>query len=271
VIDPEELHLLAGAYALDALTGPEKDRFEEYLRTSEEARAEVASLSDAAVAIGLAITPVDPPPVLKARLMDQIAHTPQLAPLETPRVIPNVGTPRKESNESAPVGRPVSASPAAARAAARWYTRPAAVLAAAAAAVAIFIGGTIVGLAGARQVEQQASDLTQIYAAPDSQQGKASVAGGGKATFVWSAQLGRSAVVITQLPKLGQGKTYELWYIDTRSNATPAGIFDAASSGTTVELLDGTMTAGDTLGITVEPAGGSEKPTSAPIVAVPSA
>jgi anti-sigma-K factor RskA len=172
--------------------------------------------------------------------------------------------------EAAPFEQTVSAAETRA-AGARWYMRPATVLVAGAVAVAIFIGGTLDGLAGASQVEQQASDLTQIYAAPDSRQAKASVAGGGEATFVWSVQLGQSAVVITRLPMLKQGKTYELWYIDTRSNATPAGIFDASSSGATVELLDGEMAAGDTLGITIEPAGGSEKPTSAPIVAVPSA
>ncbi|MDQ1597149.1 MAG: hypothetical protein QOI70_573 [Microbacteriaceae bacterium] len=268
--DSEELHLLAGAYVLDALTAPERDRFEEYLRTSEEARAEVASLSHTAVALGLATVPVTPPAGLKARLMDQIAHIPQSAPLEPPRAVPGADAARGP-DESARATPPVSPSPAAARAAAHWYARPVAVLVAAAAAVVLFVGGTIVGLAGARQVEQQASDLTQIYAAPDSQQAKAGVSGGGMATFVWSAELGRSAVVIRQLPQLGQGKTYELWYIDTQSKAKPAGIFDAASSGTTVELLDGTMTPGDTLGITIEPAGGSEKPTSAPIVAVPSA
>ncbi len=83
--------------------------------------------------------------------------------------------------------------------------------------------------------------------------------------------LRQSAVVIDKLPKLADGKTYELWYIDTKSNATPAGIFNAASSGTTVRVLAGAMTAGDTLGITIEPSGGSKTPTTAPIVAVPSA
>ena len=252
--DRDELHLLSGAYALNALDGVEKARFEAYLLTAEEARAEVASLSDTAVLIGLASEPVAPPAELRARLMAQIAVTPQLPAIQAARP-PLVSIPSKAST----------------RATARWFNRPVAILAAAAAAVALFVGGNVLGLANANHGEQQAASLTAIYSASDSRQSKANVAGGGTATFVWSAELRRSAVLINELPSLADGKVYELWYIDAKSNATPAGTFSAAASGATVRILDGKMTGGDTLGITVEPQGGSKKPTSAPIVAVASA
>ena len=137
--------------------------------------------------------------------------------------------------------------------------------------VALFVGGNILGLSAADESQQQAAAVSAIVSAKDSQQAKAAVAGGGTATFVWSVGLRQSAVVIDKLPKLTGDKTYELWYIDKGSHATPAGIFNAASSGTTVSVLAGLMSAGDTFGITVEPSGGSHKPTTAPIVAVPSA
>lgn len=274
--DREELHLLSGAYALNALDGDEKDRFEAYLLNSEEVRAEVASLSDTAVLIGLSTHPVAPPADLKARLMAQIAETPQLAPL--PAVRPTLtAVPRTQPDGAAEAIRTASlgSSPAATKAASRWggahwYTRPASILVAAAAAVALFVGGNVIGLSAANEAQQQAAAISSIVSASDSQQAKADVAGGGKATFVWSAGLKKSAVVIDKLPKLADSKTYELWYIDKASKATPAGTFNAASSGTTVKLLSGAMAQGDTLGITVEPSGGSKKPTSAPIVAVPS-
>ena len=282
--DREELHLLSGAYALDALDGEEKTRFEAYLLTSEEARAEVASLSDTAVLIGLATDSVAPPADLKARLMAQIAVTPQLAPLPAvrptltavPPVLPEAPSQQDGAAEAIRIASlgtsPRAATKAASRwAGTRWYTRPTSMLVAAAAAVALFVGGNILGLSAANESQQQAAAISAIVAASDSQQAKALVAGGGKATFVWSVSLRRSAVVIDKLPKLSSGKTYELWYIDRGSNATPAGIFNAASSGTTVRVLAGAMTAGDTLGITVEPSGGSKSPTTAPIVAVPSA
>ena len=287
--DREELHLLSGAYALNALDGDEKDRFEAYLLTSEEARAEVASLSDTAVMIGLSTNSVAPPADLKARLMAQIAVTPQLAPLPAVRplltAVPPVSTGTTSSRETsqemksqqdaaATAIRTASlgtSSRAMTKAASHWYTRPASILVAAAAAVALFVGGNVLGLSAANESQQQAAAISSIVSASDSQRAKADVAGGGKATFVWSVGLRQSAVVIDQLPKLADSKTYELWYIDKASRATPAGTFNAASSGTTVKLLSGAMTEGDTLGITVEPSGGSQAPTTAPIVAVPSA
>ena len=284
--DREELHLLSGAYSLDALEGDEKARFEAYLLTSDETRAEVASLSDTAVLIGLSTAPVAPPADLRARLMAQIAVTHQRAPLAATRptlsavpaiTAPQHGSPQQDSSaEAIRTASLGTSSRAATKAAARWagahwYTRPASILVAAAAAVALFVGGNILGLSTGNQSQQQSAAISAIVSASDYQQAKADVTGGGTATFVWSVGLKQSAVVIDKLPKLADGKTYQLWYIDKGSNATSAGIFNAASSGTTVSVLSGAMAAGDTFGITVEPSGGSKTPTTAPIVAVPSA
>ena len=282
--DREELHLLSGAYALNALEGEEKKRFEAYLLTSKELRAEVNSLSETAVSIGLATEPVSPPAELKTRIMAQIAVTPQLAPLRDPRPtlmavsaispdanVQQLPSPQGGAAEDIRTARVEAPSRATARAAARWYTRPTVILAAAAAAVVLFVGGNILGLSAADESQQQAAAVSAIVSAKDSQQAKAAVAGGGTATFIWSVGLEQSAVVIDKLPKLGSGRTYQLWYIDKGSHATPAGTFNAASSGATVSVLAGAMSVGDTFGITVEPSGGSKKPTTAPIVAVSSA
>jgi anti-sigma-K factor RskA len=269
----EELHLLTGAYALNALEGTEKDRFEAYLLTSEEARAEVASLSDTAVALGLATEPVAPPADLRARLMAQIAITPQLAP--TPAARATLAAVPASAPDAAARGihsaSTSTPSRASVKAASRWYTRPASILVAAAAAVALFVGGNILGLSNANQTEQQAKAVSSIVAAGDSKLVKAKVSGGGDATFVWSPSQQKSVVLLDKLPVLASDKTYELWFIDAKSNATPAGTFNASDSGSTVKIMDGKMSNGDTLGITVEPSGGSKQPTTAPIVAVASA
>jgi hypothetical protein len=175
VTDREELHLLSGAYALNALDGDEKGRFEAYLLTSEEARAEVASLSDTAVMIGLSTNSVAPPADLKARLMAQIAVTPQLAPLPAVRplltAVPPVSTGTTSSRETsqemksqqdaaATAIRTASlgtSSRAMTKAASHWYTRPASILVAAAAAVALFVGGNVLGLSAANESQQQAA------------------------------------------------------------------------------------------------------------------
>ncbi|WP_394768693.1 anti-sigma factor domain-containing protein [Lacisediminihabitans sp.] len=279
--DRNELHLLAGAYALGALDDADRARFEEYLLTSEEARAEVASLSDTAVILGLASTPEAPPADLKARLMAQIAVTPQLAPLgaaEAPVLsavasVDSTPAPAVDAEPSADAARAIrraSESPAQAKATARWYTRPVTVLVAAAAAVALFVGGNLLGLANSNDGQQQATKFAELTSASDVQRSVSPVAGGGTATLFWSLDLERSAVVIDKLPALPAGKTYQLWYIDT-AGAKPAGTFDAARSGSTLRVLDGAIASGDTVGITVEPSGGSKKPTTKPIVAIPSA
>jgi anti-sigma-K factor RskA len=62
---------------------------------------------------------------------------------------------------------------------------------------------------------------------------------------------------------------YELWYIDS-SGARAAGTF-TTDGGRTITVLQGTMAAGDTVGVTVEPAGGSVKPSTDPVIVIASA
>ena len=274
----DDLHLLAGAYALGALDESEREEFEKYLLTSEEARAELAAFTDTAVMLGMSTTPVTPPPSLKGDIMARIAVTPQLPALESETASAAERTDAAPANVTSMFAeRDIRSTPsetaAERKAARRWYARPANILIAAAAAAVIFVGGTALGTAlnaPTQQVEPQAVGLTEISAAADAQRAEAAVAGGGNATVIWSAQLERSAVVISDLPALPSDKTYELWYIDG-SHITPAGTFSAEATGKTVRVLDGKMSSGDTIGITVEPKGGSKKPTTEPVVAIPTA
>lgn len=255
----EELHLLAGAYALGALDESEREDFENYLLTSEEARAEVAALSDTAVMLGLASAPITPPASLKASILAQVAVTPQHSVIE----------PEASNVTSIFDARPVHAAGRTTVAQRRWYARPATFLVAAAAAVAIFLGANVVGFVNNNTEQaQQAASVTQISAAADSQHATSKVTGGGTATVIWSNTLQKSAVVMSKLPALPSGKTYELWYI-TGSDMRAAGTFEPASDSTMSVVLKGRMSAGDTIGITVEPAGGSTKPTTNPVVTIP--
>ncbi|MCU1512973.1 MAG: hypothetical protein JWO10_63 [Microbacteriaceae bacterium] len=273
--DREELHLLAGAYALGALDEAEREEFENYLLTSEEARAEVASLSDTAVMLGLATEPVAPSTALKASILARVAATPQLAPETAAQGSVAVVTPIEASRatfaaprESSHVIREVSGSKASTRAQARWFARPATILAAAVAAIALFAGGTALGISNSQTGQsQQAASFGELSAASDVQRAEAKVAGGGDATVIWSVKQQRSAVLIDKLPALSADKTYELWYIDG-SGATAAGTFNATKDGKTVKMLDGKMSRGDTVGVTVEPKGGSTRPSTDPILVV---
>ncbi|MDH6237887.1 anti-sigma factor [Cryobacterium sp. CG_9.6] len=271
--DGESVAELAGAYALDALSDAERADFQAYLSTSGAARAEAAELSDTAVALGLAAAPVTPSAALRSNLMAMIASTPQLAPLSATPVIPTaVNT--HASAPTAPVDDlvvPVTTAgsgAASVRAQQRWFQRPAQLLLAAAAAVVLFVGGTFAGQAvnNNQFVEQQAAGMVQITAASDSERAVTTTADGHDATLVWSNALGLSAVLLDDLPSLGSDRDYQLWYINA-AGAASAGTFDSTGSGTSWRVLDGAMHTGDTVGITVEPRGGSEQPTTAPIVA----
>jgi anti-sigma-K factor RskA len=212
--------------------------------------------------------------------MAKLSSTPQLprevplspvpdatAPVETP--IPDAIAPAETPVPDARLAS--TATPAEARARARWFARPTTLVAGIAAAAALFIGGGVVGTAvsggfGTSPVtDVSASGLAEITAAEDSQRSTVPVEGGGTATLVWSNSLGRSAVLVDGLATLPDGKVYEAWYIDA-DGAAPAGTFTAAGDGTSWHVLAGDMSAGDTIGVTVEPSGGSTTPTTDPII-----
>jgi anti-sigma-K factor RskA len=267
----------SGAYVLNAMDEREREEFEAQLAESEELRNEVTELTDTAVLLGLAVEPVTPPAALKQNIMARLSQTPQLpreveadtfVPVRTLRAVPALVS--EEPRQVRPLH--AAASPAATKAQARWYTRPTTAVLGVAAAIAIVVGGiTATNLVTENTVNSQnASALATINTASDVQRAAASVSTGGSATLVWSNKLGKSVLIGKNLKSLPSDKTYELWYINAGGHATPAGTFNSDGKST-VEALTGTMGKGDTVGLTVEPAGGSKAPTTTPVVAIQSA
>jgi anti-sigma-K factor RskA len=284
----DSLEAMSGAYALDALSDDERHDFETLLEESESTRREVTELRETALLLAHAAPPVMPSAALRASIMDAIVGLPQLpAQTSSAQAAPASQAPATSDDHeiAAPARHAVpemepSESETAARvleptgaARARWFTRPVAVLGVAAAAAALFFGGgaLLSEVTGpSQQQEATASSIDEIYAAGDFQRTVADVSTGGTATLVWSNELKRSAVVLDGLTSLPGDQTYELWYIGA-DGAVPAGTFDTASDSTVTKVLKGEMSPGDTIGLTVEPAGGSEQPTSDPIMAVQAA
>jgi anti-sigma-K factor RskA len=251
----DELMTAAGAYALGALTGREKTEFEALLAESEQLRAEVTELMDTAVELGLSVAPVDPGPGMRAQVLASIDGTPQLAP---------VVEERREATRLEPTAAELKAR-------SRWST-PLARLAAVAAAIALVVslGFTVRAGIQAQSDMATASRINEIQAAPDYQRESVEIEGGGTATVVWSVALERAALIVDGLAALPAGSTYELWYIDG-GGATAAGTFDVGGDGKRSVVLAGDMDAGDTIGVTVEPAGGSDTPSTDPIIVVETA
>lgn len=258
----KELGNLSGSYALNGLDAADLAEFETHLQQSQATRDEVTELTDTAVLLGLAVEPVQPSAGLKASIMDQLDAHPQLP----------VAASSAAGASSASVATAAFESPAGRKAQARWFTRPVTALAAVAAAIALFVGGGVVttSLAQNSFAQQQADQLAAINSADDAQRASVDLADGGTATLVWSNTLLSSALIVDGLAPLPADRTYELWYIND-AGARPAGTFGVAGSGSTWRVLDGTMKAGDTVGVTVEPRGGSDAPTTDPVVVISSA
>ncbi len=70
------------------------------------------------------------------------------------------------------------------------------------------------------------------------------------------------------LPALPPAKVYELWLLGPGS-ARPAGLLPEPSAGKTAPVLASGLEAGDKVGMTVEPSGGTSSPTTTPILVMP--
>ena len=247
---------LSGAYALHALDAEEATAFEAQMAESEATRNEATELADTAVLLGLAVDPVTPPASLKASIMAQLASTPQLE--REPVAVP--------SPDARFSGRAES------KAQARWFQRPVNAIVGIAAAVALIIGGGVAVNAISSNVTQSAAanQLAAIQAASDSTSLKGSVAGGGQATLVYASSLKSAALIVEGMNTLPADKVYELWYINDKG-ARPAGTFTVGADGKMWQVLEGDMSHGDAVGVTVEPHGGSATPTTDPVLVIASA
>lgn len=238
-----DLHTLTGAYALDALTQEEAAEFARHLADCEACAREVAELRETAARLAMAVAEV-PPAALRTRVMAALPEVRQLPP-------------RGQGAEVVPLrGR-------------TWRQRLPYLAAAACLVGAAVAGGVAVNAeheAARRQAgaERQASDLASLLAAPDATFKAGALSGGGRATVVSSQKLARSAFVYRDLPPLSGSRVYELWYRRDGS-MVPAGLVDSAKPNG-VALLAGGSSHSDGVGVTVEPHGGSPKPTTPPLL-----
>jgi hypothetical protein len=93
----------------------------------------------------------------------------------------------------------------------------------------------------------------------------APVAGGGTATVVMSHQERALAFSSAGLPKLPPGRGYELWLMGP-SGGRPAAMLPRPAHGMTAPVIATGLRAGDMVELTVEPAVGAPRPTTAPIL-----
>ncbi|MGH3711904.1 MAG: anti-sigma factor domain-containing protein, partial [Micromonosporaceae bacterium] len=118
----------------------------------------------------------------------------------------------------------------------------------------------------AAEARRREAAIAAVLAADDATVRTAEATGGGRISVVVSASQDRAVVVLSELSAVDRDQAYQLWVI---AGAVPrsAGVLPAGATGAT-RLLEGLGDA-DLLGVTVEPAGGSPRPTTTPVAAVP--
>ena len=250
----EDLHLLTGAYVLHALDADERAAFEAHLADCAQCRAEVRELADAAARLGSA-DEVVPPERMRADVLGEVVRTPQVP------ARPDADDDLSGRRRARATGRPGSGTRRTA-----WLAVAAAVVA----VVALVLGGLLVQARSERStLARQQQDLSAVLTSGDARTVTGPVAGGGRAAVVVSDSEHRAAFVGTDLAAPPSGHTYQLWYITSGGAATSAGTFDPNANGDAAVVLAGSPSGAATVGLTVEPDGGSEQPTTTPVLAVP--
>lgn len=133
--------------------------------------------------------------------------------------------------------------------------------------VTLGFGAALIGQQLSRTPAQIA--LERIENAPDAQTAVVASESGGEVTAQWSESLGEAVILTHGLPALASGQTYQMWFIREDQVIVSAGLFITDRAGESTSVLDGTVENGDTIAVSVEPAGGSQQPTTTPIVAIP--
>jgi anti-sigma-K factor RskA len=283
----EDIHALSGAYAVDALDDVERARFERHLNGCSACQAEVESLVAAASELSV-LTEVAPPASLRAKVLSEISTVRPLPPLTAPQrdFADEDVTSTPSAPEQAPAAGPATpAAPATPATPAtpvesaqtpdelterrrsrstRGLARGWRMVVAAATVAVLAIGGFTVW----KQIDKDPSRAIadQVLAAPDATRYGARLAGGATATVVRSNSLHKAVIVTSGMSQPPSGKVFQLWLQDATGHMTSAGLMPGG--GDQVVVLSGDASHSKGAGITVEPAGGSDQPTSNPVAFV---
>lgn len=241
-----DLHALSGAYALDALDDDERARFEAHLAGCADCQEEVASLGEAAALLGT--EPMAPPPAVRDAVLSGIQSIRPLPPLTA---------------DTDPTPAPVDEL-AGRRARRSLLQRIAGTPLVAAAAVVLLLA---VGAAWLRPWGEDPAPpptaIERVLQASDATRVDQDFPDGSRATVVLSRSEGRAVIQTSDMAPAPAGRVYELWLQRPDGAMVPAGLMPDDPDAEL--LLDGDATHAKAVGITVEPDGGSDLPTTTPI------
>ena len=229
----DTIHELTAAYALDALDGDERDRYEVHLASCAPCREELEGFWRVSGSLAHAAGGPAPPADLRSRILAEA---------------------RRDTAGVVPLRR-------------RFAWPAAASFAAAAAVAAIALGIWGASLSG--QLDELRGDLAgsdEVLAVLSDPSARHLALTGADGRVVIS-ETGRAALVLSNLDRAPEGKTYEIWVI-ADGTPLPAGLFDGADTRTVVAVTrpvpDDAVVA-----VTLENEGGVDVPTGSPLFSTP--
>jgi anti-sigma-K factor RskA len=222
---------------MDAISAPDRNKFERHLARCEECAREIASLREATARLATAAAVV-PPPALKARVMAAAAVPRQRPPAQE----------QERTRRSLPAIR------------GRLVLAAGAVAAAAAVTVAVVFGVSNGGMRDQLSRAQASSQqVAAVLTARDATMMTGAVRGGGTVTIVMSHSMRELVFTAADLHPLPASRGYELWLTG------PAGdraviMLPPAGHGMTGPVVASGLRPGDHLALTAEPAAGAARP-----------
>ena len=231
-----------GAYLLGALASGEQEAFERHLATCHVCQDEVERMRAAADALPRSVEQYDPPPALKAALMERVyAEAPPAAARERPR--------RSLAERLGIAGGLARLTPGMA----------------VVATVLVLAVGLIAGY-GASQLNDDGSGgatsgTRSVAAAVDTAR-----VGQGMATLVVpDGGSGGAQLRVAAMPQPRAGRLYQVW-LQRGDRVEPGPLFSVDRNGNGVGAVPGDLDGVTAVLVTRERAGGAQQPTEAPVV-----
>ena len=232
----EDLLELAVPYALHAVSDDERDQIESRLAAATlpvvDAFYDDVRAVRETMALVSAASAEDPPADLRGRLLSAVAT-------DNVRTLPT----------------------------ARSSGRRRTALLSAAAALAVGLSAVGIGLS-LRPPAPQQSTAQQVFSATDVHTVSGAIPAGGTATVVFSRDRNAGVLVMNDVPPPSPGTVYQMWLVSP-DGATSAGTMDAEAVAPSTTAVLENLGGSTKLAFTVEPPGGSTKPTGTVIAELP--
>jgi hypothetical protein len=236
---------------MDAVHGGDRARFERHLARCGTCAEEVAGLRETTALLG-ATVPAKPPDMLKQQVLAAAGRVRQLPP--------SSHVPLWAAGYGRSAGAPARA----------WPRRLVPAVLVSALAIAVACGGlALTTQHSLSQVQAQSVQrgraIAAVLNAPDATMLTTHVSAGGRATIVMSHREGALVFTTEALPALPPAKSYELFLMGPTGDR-PAGMLPPPHEGMTAPVVATGLAGADKLALMVEPAGGSRRPTSPPVL-----